>query len=271
MELKEFIATGVIESYLLGTASKQEIDMMHSMLAKYPSLQIEIDAVEEALLRVAESNAPYVDEKIKDKILASLEFNKPKPSETNQEPVKMVPMPVSNKRLTMRYGLVASIGLLIVSTVLNVVLFNSNRKMVSQVNTMGTQSIEMQRQLTDYMQTVNKMTKDFAVLTQNSSIPLKGTDVSPKSLATVYFNDQTKEVYLYVNDLPDPPTDMQYQLWAIVDGKPVNAGVFDTGKQSSLHAMLKPDGTPQAFAVTLEKRGGNPTPTMEAMFLLGEV
>ena len=38
---------------------------------------------------------------------------------------------------------------------------------------------------------------------------------------------QSKEVYLLVNQLPTPDPDKQYQLWAIVDGNPVDAGVFD--------------------------------------------
>ena len=38
---------------------------------------------------------------------------------------------------------------------------------------------------------------------------------------------QSKDVYLLVNHLPKPVPDKQYQLWAIVDGKPVDAGIFD--------------------------------------------
>jgi len=121
-----------------------------------------------------------------------------------------------------------------------------------------------------YMKELDQTRKNFNIVTNNTVIELKGTDVSPKSLATVYWNNQSNDVYLMVKDLPPPPSDMQYQLWAMVDGKPVDAGVFDTGKGNVLQNM-KTAISPQAFAVTLEKKGGSPTPTMEAMYLIGQV
>jgi anti-sigma-K factor RskA len=273
MELKEFIATGIIESYLLGTASQQEVDMVHSMLSKYPSLQTEIDAVEDALLKMAEENAPEINAGLKEKILSSLEFNKPKAANhhfSTKENGKVVQMQVSNKKLALKYGFAAAVGLFIISMVINILLFNSNRQMASEVSKMGTEKTEMQQSIAGYMEIVDKLNNDFDIITKNTSVQLKGTDVSPKSLATVYWNEQSNEVYLYVKDLPPPPSDMQYQLWAIVDGKPVDAGVFDTGKGNILQNM-KSAAAPQAFAVTLEKKGGSPVPTLEAMYLIGEV
>ena len=55
------------------------------------------------------------------------------------------------------------------------------------------------------------------------------------------------------------PTGKQYQLWAIVDGKPVDAGVINNC--IGLCKMKKIDHA-EAFAITLEKEGGSPTPTL---------
>jgi len=44
----------------------------------------------------------------------------------------------------------------------------------------------------------------------------------------------TKDVYLLVNNLPKPVPDKQYQLWTIVDGKPVDAGIFEIKDEFSL-------------------------------------
>ena len=70
--------------------------------------------------------------------------------------------------------------------------------------------------------------------------------------------------------LPAPSEEQQYQLWAIVDGQPVDAGVFDIEKGNILQ-QLKTISNAQAFAVTLEKKGGSPTPTLAALFLIGNV
>ena len=69
--------------------------------------------------------------------------------------------------------------------------------------------------------------------------------------------------------MPAAPQGMQYQLWAIVDGKPVDAGVFDVAT-SGLLKMKTLDGA-VAFAVTIEPRGGRPSPTLETMQVIGNV
>ena len=93
---------------------------------------------------------------------------------------------------------------------------------------------------------------------------------APSSLATVYWNTESKDVYLLVNQLPKPVADKQYQLWAIVDGKPVDAGIFDMAEGISF-VKLKTIPKAEAFAITLEKKGGSRTPTMDAMYVMGKV
>ena len=93
---------------------------------------------------------------------------------------------------------------------------------------------------------------------------------APSSLATVYWDTQSKDVYLLINKLPAPVSDKQYQLWAIVDGKPVDAGVFDMAEGISF-VKLKTIPKAEAFAITLEKKGGSVTPDMDAMYVLGKV
>ena len=61
-------------------------------------------------------------------------------------------------------------------------------------------------------------------------ITLKGVEKHPESKATVFWDQKTKEVYLNAESLPKAPKGMQYQLWAIADGKPVNAGMYTEEK-----------------------------------------
>ncbi len=62
---------------------------------------------------------------------------------------------------------------------------------------------------------------------------------------------------------------MQYQLWAIEDGQPVSAGMYTEDKDSRIALANIPKA--QAFAITLEKEGGSKAPTMENMFVMGEI
>jgi anti-sigma-K factor RskA len=72
-----------------------------------------------------------------------------------------------------------------------------------------------------------------------------------------------------VKNLPQPAAGKQYQLWAIVDNKPVDAGMLDMAHG---HQMVKMKNIPRAqlFAITLEEQGGSPTPK-GPMYVLGKV
>ena len=61
---------------------------------------------------------------------------------------------------------------------------------------------------------------------------------------------------------------MQYQLWGIVEGQPVSVGVFDLDQ--NLREMLN-IANASAFAITLEPTGGSETPTLDKMYVIGNV
>ena len=67
--------------------------------------------------------------------------------------------------------------------------------------------------------------------------------------------------------LPPAPPGKQYQFWADVDGRMVDAGML-TGDTAGIHRM-KDMADATAFGVTLENEGGSPTPTLTALYLLG--
>jgi anti-sigma-K factor RskA len=72
--------------------------------------------------------------------------------------------------------------------------------------------------------------------------------------------------------LPQAPADKQYQLWAIVDGVPQDAGVITKNDKTIRIQKMKSFGNIKvnAFAITLEKEGGNPTPKGQ-MYVLGNL
>ena len=99
---------------------------------------------------------------------------------------------------------------------------------------------------------------------------MKGMPVSPQSFATVYWDTTSHDVYLLANNLPVPASDKQYQLWAIFNGKPVDLGVFDIKKERLLIQAKNAQGA-EAFAITLEKKGGSPAPTMDSLYVMGKL
>ena len=85
----------------------------------------------------------------------------------------------------------------------------------------------------------------------------------------MYWNPNSEEVYLSIQNLKELSEANQFQLWAIVDGKPVDAGVFDSNTEGL--QRMKPVSGAVAFAVTIEPRGGNLAPTLETMQAMGNL
>ncbi len=98
--------------------------------------------------------------------------------------------------------------------------------------------------------------------------------MDPKANMIVYWHVSGKHVMIDNSKMDLPPNDKnhQYQLWALVNGKPVDLGVFDVKTDTSrLLINMKDISSAQTFAVTLEKRGGSASPTMNQMIVAGNV
>jgi anti-sigma-K factor RskA len=104
------------------------------------------------------------------------------------------------------------------------------------------------------------------------AVALAGTKTAPAARARVLFNPATHKVYLDVKNLPALPADKQYQLWALDNGKPVDAGVLTvaTATGEGLQSM-KDIASAQAFAMTVEPVGGSVNPTLSTMTVIGNI
>jgi anti-sigma-K factor RskA len=104
---------------------------------------------------------------------------------------------------------------------------------------------------------------------------MKGLEASPKSLATVYWDSTSKDVYLLINNLPKPADTMQYQLWALADGQPIDLGFIKDEyfvKKNQLLIKGKNAQKAQAFAITLEKKGRPDVSTPAgSMYVMGGI
>lgn len=104
---------------------------------------------------------------------------------------------------------------------------------------------------------------------------MSGQKARPDAYGKVIWDPGQQQAILQVANLPSVPKDKDYQLWMIKDQKPVSAGVFSV-KGSSKDNFFKIEQLQQAnrkqlnaFAITLEPKGGVPQPTGD-MYLLGK-
>ena len=102
-------------------------------------------------------------------------------------------------------------------------------------------------------------------------VQMEGTDLDKKSKTRVFYNPSLDQVALTVDYLPIPPKGKQYQLWAIVDGNPTDMGVLDSSCFEDILLIDFAEQYPAAFAITLEAEGGNPTPDLSQLYVIGNV
>jgi hypothetical protein len=115
---------------------------------------------------------------------------------------------------------------------------------------------------------------EVAVLSNpdNTIVKLSGVATkSPTSSMQVYWNKKTKDLYISQLNLPAAPPDKQYQLWALAGGKPIDMGVFDVMSDGTALLKMKNAQDAQAFAVTLEPKGGSQNPTLTEMYVIGNI
>jgi anti-sigma-K factor RskA len=270
VNVQEYILSGIVESYVLGLASPQDSAEFEQMCAAYSEVRAARHAFEiqlEEKLLEGKKEPPL---ELKSRIFSEIGMQK----EDDLPRIASVgPRLVPRTGFT-RYVAAASLVLLAGSVGLNFYLLEQYKKTIAQnkeltdaqTQLVGTNQA-LQTRLSTYEMDLTQMKNPLMAIIKLPGVP---TSPAPSSMATVYWNTYTKDVYLLVNELPKPLSDKQYQLWAIVDGKPVDAGVFNINEGVSF-IKLKTIPRAEAFAITLEKKGGSTTPTMEAMYVMGKV
>jgi anti-sigma-K factor RskA len=254
VNVKEYISSGIIESYVLGLASVEERADAERIFEQYPEVMQARIAFELALEQQAMQNAVQPPVELKQKI-----------AEAALGSAKVIPLePVPVRRINwLRYAVAASVVLLAGSLYWNISLYNSNK--------------ELQGDYRNSIAKLDDLEKQLSIIRpkpQVKMVAMKGMEPSPASFATVYWDTTSKDVYLLVNNLPQPPSDKQYQLWALFNGQPVDMGMIDneffTGTKKQLLLQMKNATHAQAFAITLEKKGGSTTPLGD-MYVMGNL
>jgi anti-sigma-K factor RskA len=281
VNIQEYISSGIVESYVLGLAEEAERVEFEQMCTLHAQVRAARDAFELSLEQHAMASAVAAPSHLRATILQQLGAE---PAAIQESVPVVPPAPVvqmqptrSSIPMTMRYVAAAAIILLVASAGMNFYYFNKYREFSQRYDQLLAQQTELaknnsvlQTKLSTYEHTIAGLTDpNMAVIKMDGSgVPANGSP-APESKATILWDTRSKDVYLMVNNLPQPQTGKQYQLWAIVDNKPVDAGMLDMAKGQG---MVKMKNIPRAqlFAITLEEQGGSATPK-GPMYVLGKV
>jgi anti-sigma-K factor RskA len=266
VNLKEYIASGIIESYVMGLASESERAEFEQLCKQHPELVAERRKFEESLEAYASEQAVRPPAGVKAKILEAIgdpDLVSPSSSNPSKRIITMENSKSPRSTGMLRFAAAAAVILLLGMVVLYYQISQQNRELVNANN-------ELTKRVTEDEAVIDKIKIDNSIIDNPNAIVVNmvGTKV-PVSSANVYWDSTNSSVYLVVKNMPKLPSNQQYQLWALIDNKKKNLGVFDA---TDNNVILKMDSTKkaQAFAITIEKKGGNPTPTLDSLQSIGK-
>lgn len=273
-DIKAYIESGILELYVLGDMTQQERAEVEAMAKKHPAVKAELNEIERSMEEYAQDNAVEPSAGMRDRILNSMVTNLAddrifKTADAKQEAREDNVIPISRAGSTsfFKYAFAACFALLIVSIA---VLFSLYNRLQDSNNLVASLQSQNQR----FTNRVNFIENELSILHDPSFklLKLQGTPKSPASAITVAWNPGKKKVWIDLANANMPVNDKnhQYQLWGLVGGKPVDLGVFDADTTSKDMKEMKSIASADAFAITLERRGGSPTPTLDQMVVIGK-
>lgn len=246
MDIKQYISSGIIEAWVLGLCTPEEEKELEGLRLQYPEIDRAVTDCENQLGKNLLQQSTLPGTETDNRILAALE-------KTNKTfgtvPANRV-IPVNRwKKIA-----VAATVLLLLSAGLNFYFIRlSGRPAITEENTLPQ--------------------RDYNIMKDPAITPVAMYGVATHSICrcTMYWDKKKHTMYIMIHHLPLSGTKRNYQLWALVNGKPVNAGVVrDEIRGRFIEVTNVPDNA-TSFIVTLEDAAGTDTPTESEIYLRGQI
>lgn len=284
MDLSCIILSGDLELYVLGMLPEEEANKIAQLATIFPEVQAELNRISESLEGLASLSAAAPSAAVKDSLMGKLKklkeeeqkvipFGSGNLEEYRENNLRAEPPSIVKPGRTSKssWMLAASLIGFVFSVSALIYFIAQNKKNQTELislrqstDTLRNNFNSQQQQLVAYSQTMQMLQSD-----DYKKINLLNVPGKPQAMAQVLWDTKSKMVYIADVSLPQTPAGKQYQLWAIVDGKPVDAGML--GNAKNMAQRMKVFERAEMFAITLEKEGGSPTPTMEEMYVAAKV
>ena len=244
----------LVEEYALGQLDDVQRVAFETRLAGDAALRRELAATLETLGELALSAPVALPAALKQRVMADV-ANTPPAQSSN---VLSFAAPVRRSRTTLYLGAALAASLMLVAR-----LAFDLRAAQDEAATARRLSVTAARATVQLDSLIAQLTDPGT-----ETITLAATGEA-KPIVKAYINRVRRSVTLSAAQLETLPAGRAYQLWFIVDGKPVPSVTFTS--DSSGHALVReivmPAGAVAATAITEEPVGGSLAPTSKIIFV----
>jgi anti-sigma-K factor RskA len=264
MTTKEYIESGILELFVAGSLSEKENEEVVKMMQQHPEVLAEVLKIENTIVQLTAAAAPKQSQPNFSKILAQLNL-------TNDSNIKTLPKSNANKFA--QYVAIAASVILAIGLIWAIL---QNNELKQQLADVEAEKSQLEEQIANANNDITEQNALIAVLRDKDiiSIPLAGQAAAPQAFAKVYWDKKSRNIYLDVQGLPDPPEGKVYQVWSLTLDPltPTSLGTLaDFMTDENKIFTIENANESEAFGITLEPAGGSVSPTLEQLFTLGAV
>lgn len=293
MDTQAYINSGIIERYALGQASCYEAMELGSYAERFPEVRAALDEALIAVDGLAQAAAVAPPAALRARVLEAVAREAaagapslspgslPGPQSMPAPPTKPItattpsipiPPPRPGARLrTLQFatGIAAVLALAAGLAYLN--QSNQNQDLQERTAALEQEVADLTRVSGEWQSEAEQQSDQLALLRDVATrrIALMALPGAGDARVDVYWNPERKAAYFDVLSLPTAPSGKQYQLWAIVEGTPVDMGVLPLDAAADAWQAFPYVDAPQAFAITVEPQGGSAVPSLDQMVVLG--
>jgi anti-sigma-K factor RskA len=252
MDIQEYIKSGVIELYVMGLCSADEEKELEHLRLQHPALNEAIIAFEKEYEAKLQQQAIMPDAATDKRILHTLN------SLAGSKQVTLPTMAPVKKMTWWKVAAAACIALLAGSVYMNISQNQKNKSLAALLSEPKSTTLPL---------------ADYKIFTDPTITPVAMYCVGSHAICrcTMFWDKKTGKAYIMIHHLPQSSETKDYQLWANVDGKPLNVGIInDQIRGRFIEVSNVPTGA-ASFSVTLEKAGGTTTPTVNETYLQGTI
>ncbi|WP_262732075.1 anti-sigma factor [Gaetbulibacter sp. NE] len=252
-KLHSFLQSGLIDKYILGTATPSEITEVEHYISTYPEAEEKYMKLQDNLEILAKANAVEAPMFILDSIHEAID----------EKPViSLEPKKVKSKTPWYKYSIAASIAAFVFAGAATM-LYLQNQSLLKENQVVVDEIFDLRSDIEKNNSKLDDVMRQFMELNNpdTEKYVLRGNERAKDLKTVAYINAKEKTSMIDVVSLPKLPENQTYQIWAELQDKMVNLGILDVANRKLKQIPYMEDAL--GLSITIEPKGNQNSASAE--------